>query len=62
MLRLAQSALVTYVTAGYPKAEDTPQIMLAMEKGGSGGLGLPPLCILAPLRSLTAAPSPARHY
>ena len=31
-----QPALVTYVTAGYPKAEDTPAIMLAMEKGGAG--------------------------
>lgn len=31
-----QSALVTYVTAGYPKPENTPQVLLAMEKGGAG--------------------------
>ncbi|EHA50695.1 anthranilate synthase / indole-3-glycerol phosphate synthase [Pyricularia oryzae] len=36
-------ALVTYVTAGYPKAEDTPGIMLAMEQGGADviELGVP---------------------
>ncbi|KFA53287.1 hypothetical protein S40293_04688 [Stachybotrys chartarum IBT 40293] len=28
-------ALVTYVTAGYPRPEDTPGILLAMEKGGA---------------------------
>ncbi|TDZ38495.1 Tryptophan synthase [Colletotrichum spinosum] len=30
-----RSALVTYVTAGYPRPQDTPGIMLAMEKGGA---------------------------
>ncbi|GKU02886.1 tryptophan synthase [Fusarium langsethiae] len=30
-----RSALVTYVTAGYPKPEDTPNILLALEKGGA---------------------------
>lgn len=34
-----RSALVTYVTAGYPTAEDTVDIMLGMEAGGAG---LPP--------------------
>jgi tryptophan synthase alpha subunit len=33
-----QSALVTYVTAGYPTAQDTPDIMLGMEAGGAGML------------------------
>ncbi|KAH7320288.1 tryptophan synthase [Stachybotrys elegans] len=28
-------ALVTYVTAGFPRPEDTPGILLAMEKGGA---------------------------
>ena len=27
---------MTYVTAGYPKAESTPDILLALEKGGAG--------------------------
>lgn len=31
-----RSALVTYVTAGYPTAEDTVEIMLGMEAGGAG--------------------------
>jgi tryptophan synthase len=31
-----RSALVTYVTAGYPTAEETPDILLAMEAGGAG--------------------------
>lgn len=31
-----QSALITYVTAGYPTPEETPDIMLAMEAGGAG--------------------------
>ncbi|KAH7366896.1 tryptophan synthase [Plectosphaerella cucumerina] len=30
-----RSALVTYVTAGYPTAEETPDILLALEKGGA---------------------------
>ena len=36
MLKSSQSALVTYVTAGYPTAQDTPDIMLGMEAGGAG--------------------------
>ncbi|KAH8202417.1 hypothetical protein TruAng_003402 [Truncatella angustata] len=35
-----RSALVTYVTAGFPKAEDTPAIMLGMQNGGAE-LGVP---------------------
>ncbi|KAG9257668.1 tryptophan synthase beta subunit-like PLP-dependent enzyme [Emericellopsis atlantica] len=35
-----RSALVTYVTAGYPKPEDTPEILLAMERGGADVLEL----------------------
>jgi tryptophan synthase len=31
-----RSALVTYVTAGYPTAEETPDIMLGMQAGGAG--------------------------
>ena len=31
-----RAALVTYVTAGYPTAEETPDIMLGMEAGGAG--------------------------
>jgi tryptophan synthase len=34
--KAGRSALVTYVTAGYPTAEETPDIMLAMEAGGAG--------------------------
>ncbi|KAF9878459.1 tryptophan synthase [Colletotrichum karsti] len=30
-----RSALVTYVTAGYPSPQDTPGVLLAMEKGGA---------------------------
>lgn len=33
---MVQSALVTYVTAGYPTAQETPDIMLSMEAGGAG--------------------------
>lgn len=29
-------ALVTYVTAGFPTAEETPDIMLGMQAGGAG--------------------------
>ena len=38
-----RAALVTYVTAGYPKATDTPDVMLAMERGGADviELGIP---------------------
>ncbi|KAH6639936.1 tryptophan synthase [Truncatella angustata] len=38
-----RSALVTYVTAGFPKAEDTPAIMLGMQNGGADviELGVP---------------------
>jgi len=31
-----QAALVTYVTAGYPNADSTPDILLGMEAGGAG--------------------------
>jgi tryptophan synthase alpha subunit len=31
-----QPALVTYFTAGYPTPEETVDILLAMEAGGSG--------------------------
>ena len=34
--REQRAALVTYVTAGYPTLEETVEIMLAMERGGSG--------------------------
>ncbi|KAL2880147.1 anthranilate synthase / indole-3-glycerol phosphate synthase [Colletotrichum sp. CLE4] len=30
-----RSALVTYVTAGFPTPQDTPNVLLAMEKGGA---------------------------
>ncbi|KAF2205636.1 tryptophan synthase-like protein [Delitschia confertaspora ATCC 74209] len=38
-----RSALVTYVTAGYPTPEETPDIMLGMEAGGADviELGMP---------------------
>ncbi|KAG8162390.1 hypothetical protein KVR01_008155 [Diaporthe batatas] len=38
-----RSALVTYVTAGYPKPEDTAEICLSMERGGADiiELGVP---------------------
>ncbi|KAJ5234385.1 tryptophan synthase, partial [Penicillium citrinum] len=38
-----RAALVTYVTAGYPTVEETPEIMLAMQSGGSDiiELGIP---------------------
>jgi len=29
-------ALVTYVTAGFPTIEETPDILLGMEAGGAG--------------------------
>lgn len=32
----SRAALVTYVTAGYPTATSTPDIMLAMQSGGAG--------------------------
>lgn len=31
-----RSALVAYVTAGYPRPEETPDILLGMEEGGAG--------------------------
>lgn len=31
-----RAALITYVTAGYPTANGTPEIMLAMQAGGAG--------------------------
>ena len=33
---MMQSALVTYVTAGFPTPQETPDIMLGMEAGGAG--------------------------
>ncbi|GAM84601.1 hypothetical protein ANO11243_025970 [Dothideomycetidae sp. 11243] len=38
-----RSALVTYVTAGYPTAQETPDILVAMERGGADliELGMP---------------------
>ncbi|OTB04822.1 hypothetical protein M426DRAFT_320406 [Hypoxylon sp. CI-4A] len=35
-----RAALVTYVTAGYPTPEDTPDILLGMQKGGADVLEL----------------------
>ncbi|KAG5993397.1 anthranilate synthase / indole-3-glycerol phosphate synthase [Claviceps lovelessii] len=35
-----RAALVTYVTAGFPAPQDTPDILLAMEKGGADILEL----------------------
>jgi tryptophan synthase len=34
--RESRPALVTYVMAGFPTAEATPDIMLAMQAGGVG--------------------------
>jgi len=34
--REGRSALVTYVTAGYPTPEETAEILLGMEAGGAG--------------------------
>lgn len=31
-----RSALVTYITAGFPQADDTVDILLGMEAGGAG--------------------------
>ncbi|KAK0634291.1 tryptophan synthetase [Bombardia bombarda] len=38
-----RAALVTYVTAGFPLSEDTPDVLLAMERGGADiiELGVP---------------------
>mmetsp|Transcript_13077 Transcript_13077/g.21647 ORF Transcript_13077/g.21647 Transcript_13077/m.21647 type:complete len:764 (+) Transcript_13077:41-2332(+) len=38
-----ESAFVTFVTAGYPRAQDTPAILLAMQEGGASviELGIP---------------------
>ena len=36
LLTVYKAALVTYVTAGFPTSEDTPDILLAMERGGAG--------------------------
>jgi Tryptophan synthase alpha chain len=33
-----RAALVAYVTAGYPTIEETVDILLALECGGTGGL------------------------
>jgi hypothetical protein len=40
--RESRAALVTYVTAGYPTATSTPDIMLAMQAGGAGQSPAPP--------------------
>lgn len=40
-----RSAFVTYVTAGYPTANETVNIMLAMETGGAGMLETEYSCI-----------------
>jgi hypothetical protein len=32
----SQPALVTYVTAGFPTPQETPDVLLAMEAGGAG--------------------------
>lgn len=40
MRLLLQSALVTYVTAGYPTVKDTVDILLGMEAGGAGKITL----------------------
>lgn len=37
-----RSALVTYVTAGYPTADETVDILLGMEAGGAGSLKFVP--------------------
>ncbi|KAI2509606.1 pyridoxal-phosphate dependent enzyme [Fragilaria crotonensis] len=38
-----EAAFVTFVTAGYPRSEDTPSILLAMQEGGASviELGIP---------------------
>lgn len=38
-----EAAFVSFVTAGYPKAEDTPQILMSMQEGGASviELGIP---------------------
>lgn len=36
--REGRTALVTYVTAGYPTSEETADILLGMEAGGAGTL------------------------
>lgn len=38
-----RSALVTYVTAGYPTIEETVDVLLALENGGAGTLIAPSL-------------------
>lgn len=34
--REKRPALVTYVTAGFPTAEETPDVLLGLEAGGAG--------------------------
>ena len=36
--RESRSALVTYVTAGYPTVSETVDIMLGMQAGGAGNV------------------------
>jgi hypothetical protein len=43
-------ALVTYVTAGFPTAEETPEIMLGMQAGGVGQSSLNPFAKQYPAR------------
>lgn len=52
MMLIQQAALVTYVTAGFPQPQDTPDILLSMEKGGSGTFTNQPCSVLRiPLKS-----------
>ena len=37
-----RAALVTYVTAGYPTADETVDILLGMEAGGAGACARTP--------------------
>lgn len=53
-----QSALVTYVTAGFPTAEETPDIMMAMEAGGAGMCSEQLLCQMARQQSIDTS----RHH
>lgn len=60
-LDLQQSALVTYVTAGYPKPEDTADICLSMERGGAGTPHQAPFIAAALGWLLTQTPAPRYH-
>jgi len=41
-----RSALVAYLTAGFPTTEETVDNMLGMENGGAGAQLSPSLCLL----------------